>query len=124
MAAADYGAVHHRQCHDWLDVGKLLSSTSWYYKTLTVIQCTTGASLVLGEIVAGMVFKYIGHFRWQLVAAAVCLTSFVGLMASTTQYTEGRAITVRNTSYITTYLPDYMLILTGHNPRWYFCRVD
>jgi len=58
------------------------------------MSCTTGASLAFGECLAGIFFKLIGHYRWQLVFTCIGLTAFLGMMASTTQHSEGRAIAV------------------------------
>jgi hypothetical protein len=51
--------------------------------------------------VAGLFFKKLGHFRIQLVLATISLTAFCGMMASTTQHTEIRAIVVSTSTKIT-----------------------
>lgn len=55
---------------------------------------------MLGDIVAGVVFKKLGRFRIQLVFSAAALTVFIGLMASTTQHTVARAIVVSEQSVL------------------------
>jgi hypothetical protein len=65
-----------------------------YINAIYGIECTTGASLAFGEILAGVTFKWIGHYKWQLVVTNIGLAAFCGMMASTNQYSEGRAIAV------------------------------
>ncbi|KAL5319252.1 hypothetical protein ACEPPN_012302 [Leptodophora sp. 'Broadleaf-Isolate-01'] len=57
-----------------------------------VISCTTGAALALGEIITGPFFKAVGHARWQIVASAVGVTAFCGMMAATNANTQAMAI--------------------------------
>ncbi|KAN0088989.1 siderophore iron transporter [Hyaloscypha variabilis] len=56
------------------------------------ISCTTGAALALGEIITGPFFKAVGHARWQIVASAVGVTAFCGMMAATNANTQAMAI--------------------------------
>jgi hypothetical protein len=81
----------------WISVSWLSTMLKRLDKKLTnlLLKCTTGASLVFGEIMAGLCFKMIGHYKWQLVFTTIGLTAFLGMMASTDQHTEARAIAVR-----------------------------
>ncbi|KAJ9310837.1 hypothetical protein DTO271D3_8880 [Paecilomyces variotii] len=56
------------------------------------LACTTGSSVALGQILAGLLMKPLGHARWQLVLCTVVMTTFLGAMASTNQYRKDYGI--------------------------------
>lgn len=70
--------------------------------TLSLNQCTTGAAVVVGQVVSGLVFKRIGHVKWQLVGCCVGFTAFLGGMAAVNASNRGLAIAVSfpNSGYV------------------------
>ncbi|PMD55689.1 siderophore iron transporter [Hyaloscypha bicolor E] len=56
------------------------------------LSCTTGAAVVIGQVVSGLVFKRIGHVKWQLVGCCVGFTVFLGGMAAVNASNRGLAI--------------------------------
>ena len=55
-------------------------------------QCTTGTGVVVGQVAAGLVFKPIGHAKYQLIACCVGMTVFLGGLAAADQYHKTLAI--------------------------------
>lgn len=56
------------------------------------LSCTTGAAVVVGQIISGLVFKRVGHVKWQLVGCCVGFTAFLGGMAAVNASNRGLAI--------------------------------
>jgi hypothetical protein len=100
----------------WLSVCKTLIPEDLFYfstqgsklccffitNTLLLNQCTTGAAVVIGQVVSGLVFKRIGHVKWQLVGCCVGFTVFLGGMAAVNARNRGLAIAVSclNSGYV------------------------
>jgi MFS family permease len=56
------------------------------------LSCTTGAGLVVGQLLIGVLMKPIGHVRWILVISSIGMTAFLGALASANEFTQARAI--------------------------------
>ncbi|CZR65194.1 uncharacterized protein PAC_15094 [Phialocephala subalpina] len=56
------------------------------------LSCTTGAAVVVGQVISGLGFKRIGHVKWQLVGCCVGFTAFLGGMAAVNATNRGLAI--------------------------------
>ena len=56
------------------------------------LSMSVGGSNAFGTIVCSYTFAALGRVRYQLIAALVLMTAFVGAMSSTTQYSKNRSI--------------------------------
>jgi MFS family permease len=56
------------------------------------LSCTTGAAVVVGQIVSGLLFKRVGYVKWQLVGCCIGFTAFLGGMAAVNASNRGLAI--------------------------------
>lgn len=56
------------------------------------MSCAVGGATLLGQLIAAVLCKAIGHHKWQMVVAAICMTAFVGGMAAATQHTRSLAV--------------------------------
>ena len=77
-------------------------------------KCTTGAAVVTGQVLSGLLFKKIGHIKWQLVGCCVGFTAFLGGMAGVNASNRGVAIAVSSPD------PDHVLCceLLADMPLW------
>jgi hypothetical protein len=51
------------------------------YQPCSWLQCTTGTGVVLAEWIFGLLYKEIGHIRWQLLFGTIVVTTLTGVMA-------------------------------------------
>ncbi|KAI9729356.1 MAG: hypothetical protein M1834_006879 [Cirrosporium novae-zelandiae] len=56
------------------------------------LSCAPPAATVAGGVTAGVIFKRLGHAKWQLIACCLLYTSFVGGMAAATADTKPLAL--------------------------------
>ncbi|KAJ5937122.1 hypothetical protein N7466_003572 [Penicillium verhagenii] len=56
------------------------------------LSITTGAGVIVGEVVAGALMKPIGHSKYQLIASTVIITAFSGALAAVNQNTQAYGI--------------------------------
>ena len=49
---------------------------------------------MVGEVISGLVFRRIGHVKWQLVGCCVGFTAFLGGMAAVDSTNRGLGIAV------------------------------
>ncbi|KIW32625.1 uncharacterized protein PV07_04156 [Cladophialophora immunda] len=57
-----------------------------------IMSCTTGLAVLVGITVTGLLFKKIGHQRWQLVAATSLLAALTASMSAATKDRQGLGI--------------------------------
>ncbi|KAF4625847.1 hypothetical protein G7Y89_g12321 [Cudoniella acicularis] len=60
--------------------------------TIGWLSCTTGIGVIVGQVLAGLVFKPLGGAKWQLLACCVGMTVFLGGLAAANQNNKGLAI--------------------------------
>lgn len=65
-----------------------------------VKKCTTGVGVIVGQILAGLVFKPLGGAKWQLLVCCVGMTVFLGGLAAADQNHKGLAIAVSVSNFI------------------------
>ncbi|KAI9735366.1 MAG: hypothetical protein M1818_006561 [Claussenomyces sp. TS43310] len=70
-------------------VATLFTSDLIHQGWLTI--ASTGGNQ-LGNVCCGIAFSTIGRVRYQLIAASIICTAFLGALASTTQHTQGRSL--------------------------------
>ena len=56
------------------------------------LSCAVGGGLLFGQIAAGLGIRYIPRMKLQMTIAAVIMVTFVGALASVTEYTRTRTV--------------------------------
>ena len=56
------------------------------------LSCMTGTGVVVGQVLAGILFKRVGHAKWQLFACSTGMTVFLGGLAAADQYHKSLAL--------------------------------
>jgi len=84
------GMIYYALGIVWPQTVSYLYTTDLIHQGWLSVSATGGNQL--GNICCGLAFATIGHVRYQLIVATICMTAFVAALASTTQHTQSGSI--------------------------------
>jgi len=84
------GMIYYALGVVWPSTVATLFTTDLIHQGWLSVSATAGNQL--GNICCGIAFASIGRVRYQLIAASILMTAFIGSIASTTQYSQTRSV--------------------------------
>lgn len=78
----------------WLSVSSQNSERKCTSSDYISYKCAAGAAVVFGQTMAGVLFKWLGHGRWQLVACTTGMCVFMGGLAAANKDNRTLALAV------------------------------